>query len=145
MADYFSGDPKLVLTPDGSKLVFVGGQPVMDQGLENLALISLFTKKGWAGNAFIADPDKKIDSDFEETANQPVTLTSLNDIAMSGERALKNPAFGKITVETSNPNSHRIDVILTIEAPGQDISTLILTKNGQNWINQNLNPAHRRI
>jgi|GEM_PF-1965699 len=145
MADYFSGDPKLVLTPNGSKLVFKGGQPVMDQGLENLALISLFTKKGWAGNAFIADPDKKIGSDFEETANQPITLTSLNAIARTAEKSLDNPAFGKITVEVTNPNSYRIDAILTIETPGSDIKTLILTKNGQNWINQNLNPAHRRI
>jgi len=145
MADYFSGDPKLVLTPNGSKLVFKGGQPVMDQGLENLALISLFTKKDWVGNAFIADPNKKIGSDFEETANQPITLASLNALAMSAEKALKNPAFGKITVEITNPNSHRLNVKITIEAPGSDIKTLILTKNGQNWINQNLNPAYRRI
>ena len=145
MIDIFSGDPKLVMTVDGSKLVFKGGQPVMDQGLENLALISLFTGKDWVGNAFISDPDKKIGSDFEATANQPVTLRSLNSIALAGEKALDNPSFGKLAVDVTNPNSYRVDAVITIESPGQDINTLILTKNGQNWINQNINPAYRRI
>lgn len=145
MIDIFSGDPKLVMTPDGSKFVFKGGQPVMDQGLENLALISLFTGKGWVGNVFEPDPDKKIGSDFEDTANQPVTLSSLNAIALAGEKALDNPAFGKLAVDVANPNSYRVDVAITIESPGQDAKTLILTKNGQNWVNQNINPAYRRI
>ena len=145
MIDIFSGDPKLVMTLDGSKLVFKGGQPMMDQGLENLALISLFTGKGWVGNAFISDPDKKIGSDFEIAANRPVTLKSLNDIALAGEKALDNPAFGKLMVDVTNPNSYRVDATITIESPGKDINTLILTKNGQNWINQNVNPAYRRI
>ena len=43
MTDIYSGDPRIVLTADGADFDYIGGQPVMDQGVENLALISLLT------------------------------------------------------------------------------------------------------
>ncbi len=141
----FEGDPKLVLTEQGSKLVFKGGQPVMDQGLENLALISLFTSKGWAGNILFANNDEKIGSDFEEIARQPITRSMLIDLEQEAKNALKNPAFGEIMVIITNPTSHIISVIITIEPPGQDVQQLILTKSGANWLSQASNPAHERI
>ena len=68
MIDPYQGDPKIILTENGATLKFVGGQPVMDRGLENFALISLLTKTGWAGNFFIRAEADKIGSDFEEAA-----------------------------------------------------------------------------
>lgn len=145
MTDIYSGDPKIVLTENGAKLVFSGGQPVIDQGLENLALISLFTSPGWSGNIFFQDINQQVGSDFLTISKQSITLTMINDLRQAAIVALNNPAFGNITVNIENPNSYRLNVIITIEPPGQDIKTLILIRNGENWLLQNSNPAYRRI
>lgn len=145
MSDIFEGDPKLTLDENGSAMIFRGGQPVMDRGLENLALISLFTKRGWAGNIFFTDPNQRIESDFEEAANQPITLQSLNDIQDAAEKALSNPAFGNVTVTIINPNGYHTNVIIRMEPPGQNIIELFLSKNGLNWTAQANNPAYRRL
>lgn len=141
----FSGDPYITIGPDGATLTFIGGQPVMDRGLENHAIISLFTDEGWAGNALFADPNQKIGSDFMKTARQPVTLQSLTDIEQAAVRALSSPMFGTVTAEASNPASDRILVEILIEPPGQDSQTIILTRNGINWQAQAISPAHERV
>jgi len=141
----YQGDPALVLGENGSRLVFKGGQPVMDQGLENLVLISLFTKPGWIGNTLFQDPAQQIGSDFLDAANQSITVSSLNDMIQAAKRALDDPVFGTVTVNVSNPNSYRLNFAIRIEPPGQDAMDLLLEKNGLNWIFQNLNPAHERI
>ena len=144
MTDIYSGDPRLFLSENGSRLIFRGGQPVMDRGLENLALISLFTGRGWVGNVLFSDIDQQIGSDFEEAAKQPITLTMLNDVAQAAERALDNPAFGNVIVTVENPSSNRLNVTILIEPPGQDSRTLILSRNGDNWIAQKIEPAEGR-
>ena len=87
MADIFSGDPKIYITADGADLRYSGGQPVMESGLENHALISLFTREGWAGNIFLA-ANRKVGSDFEKTAIGTISLSKLADVENSAERAL---------------------------------------------------------
>jgi hypothetical protein len=145
MTDIYSGDPYLTLGPDGSTLHYVGGQPVMDQGLENQVLIALFTKPGWAGNTLLSDTDQHIGSDFIEAANQPITLQSLTDIEQAAVRALQSPAFGRVTATVTNPESDRIRAEILIEPPGQDSQTIVLTRNGLNWQAQAVNPAHARV
>lgn len=136
MSDIFSGDPKVYLTPSGADMDFKGGQPVMDKGLENLAGISLFTAPGWWGNSLTTVEDEKIGSDFEETALGPITLQKLTDIKQTGEKALENPAFGEIEAFITNPVNWRIDARFTISPPGKNAGELLLTRNGQNWVNQ---------
>lgn len=142
MIDRFSGDPKIYLTPSGAEMVFTGGQPVMDSGLENLAGISLFTAPGWWGNSLTLVEDEQIGSDFEETALGAITLQKLADIKVSGENALANPAFGDVDMTVTNPVSWRIDANVLISPPGQDAGQLLLSRNGQNWVNQAQNPAY---
>jgi hypothetical protein len=145
MINSFSGDPYITIGPDGSTLTYKGGQPIMDQGLENQAIIALFTKEGWAGNELFKDTDQQIGSDFVEAALQPITLQSLIDVEQAAVRALDSPAFGRVTAEAINPSSDRIQVEITIEPPGQDSQTIILTRNGVNWQAQAINPAHERV
>lgn len=145
MADIFSGDPYLTLGPNGSRLHYTGGQPLMDQGIENLILISLFSKQGWAGNTLIKDTDKQIGADFVEAANQPITITSLTDVEQAAVRALDSPVFGRVTATATNPVSDRLVVRIRVEPPGQDSATIILTRNGLNWQAQAVNPAHARV
>ena len=144
MIDIFQGDPALLLTNDGAEITFKGGQPLMDQGLENQAQISLFTAKGWGGN-FLLSEDQRIGSDFEEKARGPITLTSLAELEKTAEKAMESPTFGTVRAVVTNPESWRINMVITITPPGRSEETILLTTNGQNWINQALNPAHERF
>ena len=136
------GDPRLILSANGSRLQFVGGQPLMDRGLENLALISLFTAPGWAGNLLLDSP---IGSKFEEATNQPITLQSLNDIRDAAEKALSDEAFGDVTVEVRNPAGHRLDVYILIKPPGSNPQQLRLTRHSENWSFQAIEPAYQGV
>lgn len=146
MINNFSGDPHITIGPDGATLTFIGGQPVMDQGLENHAIIALFTDEGWAGNTLFADPNQQIgNGQFLKATRQPITLNSLTNIEQGAVADLASPMFGTVTAEASNPASDRILVEILIEPPGQDSQTIILTRNGINWHAQALNPAHERV
>jgi hypothetical protein len=145
MTDPYQGDPKIILTEDGATLKFVGGQPVMDRGLENFALISLLTKEGWVGNYFIRDEADKLGSDFLEVSAGARTLSSLRRVENSGERALKSPLFESVQVSASNPVSDFLDVAALVKPPNQDEMKLKLTKNSANWQSQAVEPANRRI
>jgi len=145
MTDLYQGDPRLVLTENGSKIVFKGGQTVMDKGIENLALISLFTRQGWAGNTLFTDPNQKIGSDFIDASLEPITLTSLNNVRDAALKALDSPLFGEVEIEVSNPTSYQLKVDITIKPPGEDPQSIILLKNGINWISQATDPAEERL
>jgi phage gp46-like protein len=144
MTDIYQGDPQININENGASLNFVGGQPTMDRGLENLGKISLFTEPGWAGNTLFDEIDQQAGSKFEEISRQPITLQMLNDLRNAAENALDNPAFGNVEVSINNPSGYRLNVTITLSPPGQDIKTLLLTKNGLNWIAQALDPAHLR-
>jgi len=143
--DRFQGDPRLVLTENGSKIVYKGGQPIMDQGIENLALISLFTRRGWVGNVLMKDPLQKIGSDFVDAGLEPITLKSLNNTRDAAIKALTHPLFGTVDVEVTNPTSYQRRVEIKLQPPSGGIITLVLIKNGMNWIAQGLYPAEERI
>ncbi len=134
MFDIYQGDPYLTLGENGSRLHYIGGQPVMDQGIENLAFISLFTRPGWAGNIFFNDTNQRIGSDFVEAAKQPITLQSLTDVEQAAVRALDSPAFGRVTVTATNPASDRLVVNILIEPPGQIAMEIRLTRSGDVWV-----------
>lgn len=133
------GDPKLILTADGSTLQFTGGAPLMDRGLENLALISLFTRPDWVGNKLMK---AQIGSDFEEAANQPITRQSLNRVRDAAVLALDSPLFGNVEVTATNPTGHRLSVAILIERIG---ATLELSREGGAWRYQTIQPAYRGI
>lgn len=142
----FDGDPKLIITADGSDLVYQDGQPVMDQGLENNALISLFTSPGWAGNVLL-DSDQQVGSDFESQARGTLTLSKLGDIENSAVRALSTD-FQQLTENEAvvvNPSGNQLSMALQLTPIGGDVSALLLTRNGLNWQSQALNPANKRV
>jgi len=149
MTDRFQGDPKLILDENGADLVFKGGQPVMDQGLENAALISLHTREGWCGNALARAPEQKIGSGYEVALEQPITITALASVRKAAVEALQwmidAKAAATVDAAANNPNGSMIKTTVLITPPSQDPLILIQTKNGVNWISQKLDPAHERI
>lgn len=149
MIDRYQGDPKLILTEYGADLVFKGGQPVMDAGLENAVMISLFTRRGWAGNIFFDDTEEQIGSDYLDKFNQAITFTMINDVRIAAEKALEwmveAGLASNIAVTVTNPRGIQIDTMILIQPPGKDLKVLLATKNGTNWIFQKVDPANLRI
>lgn len=149
MTDRYQGDPKLTLDENGAELTFKGGQPEMDRGLENAALISLHTRPGWAGNLFFRKPSQQIGSKYEDALRDPITLTAFNRVRNAATAALQWMIDGGLasTVETrtSNPTGKRIDTAVLIKPPTEDPLILLLTKNGLNWIAQKIDPANLRV
>lgn len=131
------------MTPNGATLIFKGGDPVRDQGVENQALIALFTEKGWPGNHLLP-AESQIGSDFEKLARGAITLSGLELLENTAEAALKADIFGTVKATASNPESWRTDIEILITPPGGDETTILLTSNGQNWISQADSPAHER-
>ncbi len=145
----YQGDPRLFMNENGSFLDFRGGQPIMDAGLENSVLISLFTRPGWVGNTVFQDIEVHIGSDYEEAFNQPLTVSALADIQQAAERALEwmidvNLARS-ITVTASNDQAFRVNTTILIQPPDLPLVELVLIRNGVNWIIQRDNPASKRF
>lgn len=127
--DRFSGDPLLSLSSAGSEITFLGGQPQMDQGLVNQALIQLFTRKGWSGNIYLPLP-RRIGSDFVDICSDRITLKKVNtDIPDAARRALKSDYLPEITPVVTNPKSDRLLAAITL-GPGGNLS---LTRVGMKW------------
>lgn len=150
----FQGDPKLILGPNGSTLRYKGGQPVMDQGIENAMMIPLFTKrkgkssnqKGWWMNLLWSNPINHSGSDYVDTnINQPITLNGLANREKAAGKALTNPVFGKVTSEVTNPEANRTNNEITVGSPGKDVTFLAVSENAENWRAQALAPANENI
>ncbi len=139
--DRYSGDPRILITPQGWDLDYNGGQPTMDQGLENQALISLFTRKGWCGN-FYLDQTQQIGSDFLSTASGDLTLKSVtSDIPQAALLALASDLLPDISVAVVNPNGWDLQITITLD-PG---TALVLDRRGMLWKAQAQNPASARL
>jgi phage gp46-like protein len=144
----FQGDPALQITLNGADMRFIGGQPVMDQGVNNAALISLFTKRGWWGNVLFTDVNQKIGADFEEirTIVDVQTLNDYNDAARGALKWMTDSGLAsRVDVDVTNPVTNQIRTTVAIYPPGQDLEELKFLKNGINWISQAANPAHERL
>lgn len=145
--DRTQGDPKIAMLDDGADLVFLGGQPVMDSGLENAVLISLFSGAEWFGNAF-AQPSARIESRFYPLTLKAITLSRLAEL----ERAVKadlsslvaQGVIAEPAVRVSNPSGERLVVAITISPPGAETETILLSRYGANWSAQTTNPANTR-
>jgi len=147
--DRFQGDPRLVIGDDGSTISVDGGQPVMDQGLENVPMIDLFTSLGWWGNFLFADTAQHIGSDFEKVARKAVTLEGINNTEAAAKRATQHMIdeglASSVLVSARNPSGNKVDVGLLIQPPGKDLVALLATKHGSNWIAQLQDPANERL
>jgi phage gp46-like protein len=147
----YDGDPRIEIEENGAEIYFVGGQPIMDRGLENAAIISLFTDEDWAGNALLTGPGEAIGSKFEKQATEEaITLTTLDTLAELAKAALAwmitLKVAGAIDAALSNPTGRQIEGTLTITPPGGGSATaLALTRNGPNWTAQKTDPAYARL
>lgn len=147
--DRFQGDPAIKITNSGATMKFTGGQPNMDQGLENAAQISLFTKKGYWGNALTDDENEKIGSEFEQIRTV-IDIETINDYTDAARLALQwfkdTGLASNIDITVLNPRLDIISTSILIHPPGSgSLTELLFIKNGLNWLQQAANPAHERF
>jgi phage gp46-like protein len=76
------GDPKLFETGIGADLSIIGGQPVMDDGLENAVYLSLFTPPGWWGNILSTSESYRYESRIPELFRRTLT----NQVRIDAEK-----------------------------------------------------------
>lgn len=138
--DAFSGDPRIVMGGGGADLDYQGGQPTMDQGYENAAIIALFTAPGWCGN-FLLPAQRQIGSNFEAIASGAITVQRLTDIQRAAVSALADPAFADVSVVVTNPTGSHTYVTATL-GPGKQLT---LAQRSGLWSNQALTPASARL
>lgn len=136
---YLYANPK---PANGVTTIQGSGQPVMDQGLENEALISLFTAPGWIGN-LVLPAANRIGSAFEGSIlGQGLTLSGLANIQNMAALALASPDFPALKVVATNPASDRVKLVVTL---GPGLQPLNFLRAGQNWQAQAQNPASSRL
>ena len=103
MTDIYDGDPYLIVTPDGADIIFRGGQTVMDTGVENQASLSQLTESGHWSEDLEPVSERRYTGELLKTFGLPINRDNLIATDRAAELDAKDPVFGKITTETSNP------------------------------------------
>lgn len=137
MESRFQGDPKLSISENGIDIVFVGGQPTMDKGLENAILISLFTKPGWIGAKFTGCEGLR-GSNFLNACNQSITISTINQIRQAIAKAL-DWITGTVEADVKNPAGSKLEIKITIHPPGkttEETTAFFLSREGLQWYYQ---------
>lgn len=145
----FDGEPRLIMTANGTTIEVRGGQPVMDAGIESAVLVSLFTLPGWFGNYFL-DKDFHVgESTFETLISGVLTASNFAQAEKEAKRALAwmvdDRIASSIDVDVSNPSGIRVDVEITINRPDETEEKLMLRKYGGVWLRQGEDPASSRL
>lgn len=145
----YQGDPKIYVDGSGAYLTWLGGQPIMDSGVENCVTLTLLIKPGWPGNAFIREVEEQYGSDFMDATEAPITVSMLNDVRAKGERALQKKLVDdnlakSAEMQTINPDDDRLEITVDVVAPGETQTELQLSKYGPNWDMQHNQPAGAR-
>jgi phage gp46-like protein len=140
MRDPYQGDIKIYIDEDGADFKFIDGQPVMDSGLVNSTLISLFTdienERGheWFGNTLLP-AENRIGSDFEAVGQQNITADNLADLENATRRALQwqldNNYISDLEVVVTNPVGYSRDVKIVQYQPDGSSTTIKF------WMDQN--------
>jgi phage gp46-like protein len=140
MAEIKTGDPKMVLTPDGMTLEFVDGLPVIDSGIGNIATISLGTEEGYALNAVARNSAESIGSSFIEESRKPITLNQIKVLEDAAEKAFQWAIEGGLiasvsaSIEYVKSTGYWLEIIIT--PPTDEKHILLYSRNGENWVEQ---------
>lgn len=117
------GDPKITSTYD---LSISGGQPVMDEGLENAVHLSLFTAPSWWGNIIAADASERYESKLESLYRRTLTNQTRLDAEKYASDALawmKTEGIAdKITITASIVSIGMLGLVIEIVQPARTVT-----------------------
>lgn len=140
----YEGDPKIYITANGADMVFRGGQPVMDRGLENAVVLSIHSR-AWFGNLYLRDAAQKLNGRFEQAAEGPITLSNLANIENAAQTDLawmvEKGVASRVRAATENNAGTSTRTVIAVSPPGADLFTILATQHGANWISQAFDPA----
>jgi NADPH-dependent curcumin reductase CurA len=146
MTDIYSGDILVTLDGDGADIIFPGnGEPIRDTGVENLVNFNQLTEAGHWTEDLRADVNHRYKGLTLEAIKKPITRQSLIDDARAAEEDGKDPVFRKIESEATNPVGQQVKITTKYYPISNDPFILIQEKNGENYINQIVDPAHKKI
>ena len=148
MTDTFNaqqqGDVRLFQTLDDGDIVIEGGIAEMNGGLSTAVFLSLFggneddngrpdNSLSWWGNFIEIDPSKKYTSELQNlTESLPLITGNLRRIEDAALRDLDwfltERIASRVTVEATIPDVNRVNILVGIEADGQE-STFQFTEN----------------
>ena len=141
--DRTQGDIKLILGEDGVDIDLRGGQPIMDTGIGNAVILSLLTEGGWAPDGLL-EPTARFGGRFMAETRKPLQasrLAALQNAAIADlEWMMAEGVASNIQVIVRNPEHRRLEVAVMVWPPGQDAQVVLLSKYGQNWTSQELDP-----
>src|SRR4030043_476291 len=109
MLNRYQGDPLLSIDENGYDIPFYGGQPVMDRGYINEILLSLFIRKGYILSKLIGAEGLE-GSGFLDACSMPLTISNINIIRQSIEKAITIP--GDVEVFVNNPSGSRLEILI---------------------------------
>jgi phage gp46-like protein len=145
----FEGQPRIVIGEDGADCPFVNGQPVMDQGLENAVLLSLFGGSDWVGNSLQDKDSQKYNGHFIKASRGAVTVSNLNARRVAAQADLawliKEQLVSQVDVYVQNPSGNSVVTVILLYKPDDAPVALQLSQNGVNWNYQAVNPAYMRL
>ncbi len=134
------GDPKLFLAASGVDIHFENGLPIMENGLENIVAISLFTEQGYALNRIARDAETEIGSTFIEESRKSITRTQLSIIEDSAVKALswavESGIFSEVSAKMIYGGSSGYILTITVTPPTGPQRNLSFIRNGENWTEQ---------
>lgn len=137
MLNRYQGDPLLSIEENGIDIPFFGGQPIMDRGLTNAVLNSLFIPKGYILSKLIGCEGLE-GSDFLHACNKTTTVSNLNEVRQRAEKALSS-IDGTKEIFVSNPSGNKKEILIRIKPPGENKEKTIeflFTKKGIYWYYQ---------
>lgn len=112
------GDPKITQVGNDPTydLSISGGQPVMDEGLENAVYLSLFSGPSWWGNILAADASERYESKLESLYRRTLT----NQTRLDAEKYAAD-ALAWMTAERTADKITVTAVILAVNVLGLHI------------------------
>jgi len=122
----YEGDPKIYHSGTSTDLAITDGQPAMDEGLENAVTLSLFTSRGWWGNAVSAGSEQ-FGSDLASISRRTLTNQTRLDAEEFARQALAwlvdDGITKAVTVTGTIPAVGMLGLTINIEQPDK-ISTI---------------------
>jgi hypothetical protein len=137
------GDPKMFLTVDGMDLNFVEGVPLMEAGLENVAIITLGTEANFALNKVARNGYEAVGSTFIEESKKAITANQIRIVEDAAERgfdfAVESGLIKAALAELVYAESVGYQIRITLTPPTGADTILVYSRNGENWVYQQSN------
>lgn len=134
------GDVKMYLTSQGVDVKISDGLLAMENGLENIALISLFTEEGYALNVLARNGAEFVGSSFLKETRKTITRNQIKIVEDAAVRAfdwaVRDGLIKRAAANLAYYNSRGYELVVVITPPTGENQKLIFNKNGENWVYQ---------